>query len=70
MKSILITGGTGFIGQQLCPDLLSKGYELTVLSRQSNADVRSICVPRPRDLQHQSKLASLYTLKSAVDKNP
>ncbi|MGP4842555.1 TIGR01777 family oxidoreductase [Marinobacter sp. 1Y8] len=43
MKNILITGGTGFIGQQLCPDLLSKGHELTVLSRQPDAAVRAIC---------------------------
>lgn len=30
---ILITGGTGFIGQTLCPTLLAAGHSLTVLSR-------------------------------------
>ncbi len=30
---ILITGGTGLIGRQLCKALLAKGQELTVLSR-------------------------------------
>jgi uncharacterized protein (TIGR01777 family) len=30
---ILITGGTGFIGQTLCPTLLAAGHTLTVLSR-------------------------------------
>jgi uncharacterized protein len=30
---ILITGGTGLIGQQLCKMLLAEGHELTVLSR-------------------------------------
>lgn len=30
---ILITGGTGLIGRQLCTALLADGYELTVLSR-------------------------------------
>jgi uncharacterized protein (TIGR01777 family) len=30
---ILITGGTGLIGRKLCAALLTKGYELTVLSR-------------------------------------
>lgn len=30
---ILITGGTGLIGQQLCKVLLAAGHELTVLSR-------------------------------------
>ena len=39
-KSLLITGGTGFIGSQLCPLLLSRGYTLTVLSRQSPGKVR------------------------------
>lgn len=31
---ILITGGTGLIGHRLCPALLAKGHELTVLSRK------------------------------------
>ncbi len=31
---ILITGGTGFIGQSLCPALLAAGHTLTVLSRK------------------------------------
>ncbi|MFA6121327.1 MAG: TIGR01777 family oxidoreductase [Sideroxydans sp.] len=30
---ILITGGTGLIGRQLCAALLAQGHELTVLSR-------------------------------------
>jgi uncharacterized protein (TIGR01777 family) len=30
---ILITGGTGLIGQQLCKALLAEGHQLTVLSR-------------------------------------
>ena len=30
---ILITGGTGLIGRQLCKSLLAQGHELTVLSR-------------------------------------
>lgn len=30
---ILITGGTGFIGQTLCPTLLAAGHTLTVYSR-------------------------------------
>lgn len=33
---ILITGGTGFIGQSLCPALVSKGHSITVLSRYPN----------------------------------
>ncbi|MCG8670635.1 MAG: TIGR01777 family oxidoreductase [Pseudomonadales bacterium] len=30
---LLITGGTGFIGQKLCPFLMKEGYQLTVLTR-------------------------------------
>lgn len=30
---ILITGGTGFIGSALCPQLLAEGHQLTVLTR-------------------------------------
>jgi uncharacterized protein (TIGR01777 family) len=40
---ILVTGGTGFIGQALCPALLSKGYSLTVLSRQPSDQVQALC---------------------------
>ena len=35
MKRALVTGGTGFIGQALCPRLRATGHELTVLTRQS-----------------------------------
>jgi uncharacterized protein (TIGR01777 family) len=31
---VLITGGTGFIGQALCPRLAASGWEVVVLSRQ------------------------------------
>ncbi|MFC4258921.1 TIGR01777 family oxidoreductase [Marinobacter lacisalsi] len=42
-KRILVTGGTGFIGRVLCPNLLEAGYEVDVLSRQKPEDVRAIC---------------------------
>jgi hypothetical protein len=32
---ILITGGTGFIGQSLCPRLAAAGHEVVILSRRS-----------------------------------
>lgn len=42
-KNILITGGTGFIGKELCPKLIESGYQLTVLSRQQPSDVKACC---------------------------
>ncbi|KPQ27944.1 MAG: putative nucleoside-diphosphate sugar epimerase [Marinobacter excellens HL-55] len=42
-KRVLITGGTGFIGTILCRNLISRGYSLTVLSRQSSDTVRALC---------------------------
>lgn len=30
---LLITGGTGFIGRKLCPQLIKDGYQLTLLTR-------------------------------------
>ncbi len=32
---VLVTGGTGFIGQSLCPRLADAGHEVIVLTRQS-----------------------------------
>lgn len=51
-ERILLTGGTGFIGQALCPLLIDRGYELTVLSRQPAKQVMSRCgrVESTRDL--------------------
>ena len=32
---ILVTGGTGFVGQSLCPALAADGHEVVILTRQS-----------------------------------
>jgi len=37
---ILITGGTGFIGSTLCPQLLQDGHELTIFTRQPDKVTR------------------------------
>ena len=34
---ILVTGGTGFVGQALCPALATAGHEVVILTRQANA---------------------------------
>lgn len=38
MATVLITGGTGLIGQALTKELLSKGYEVIILSRDPNKE--------------------------------
>ncbi|MFN8230391.1 MAG: TIGR01777 family oxidoreductase [Bacteroidia bacterium] len=38
MKKILIAGGTGFVGKQLIPFLVEKGYSIHVLTRKSSAN--------------------------------
>jgi len=38
MATILITGGTGLIGTALTPMLLSKGYEVIILTRQPDQE--------------------------------
>ncbi len=54
-QSLLITGGTGFIGQELCRALLADGHELTLLSRNPLKTARLVggrvhCITRLDDL--------------------
>lgn len=39
---VLITGGSGFIGQALCPALLAEGWQVTVVSRDTQAAARKL----------------------------
>lgn len=43
METVLITGGTGLIGKQLCERLKEKGYRVAILSRESqnNTDIQT-----------------------------
>ena len=42
MKSILVTGGTGFIGSHTCVALLERGYEIFVIDSFVNSSAKSI----------------------------
>ena len=37
MQTILVTGGTGFVGRHLIPDLLAAGWQVEVLTRDAQA---------------------------------
>lgn len=39
---LLITGGTGFIGQALCPALLEAGHQVSVLTRDPPRAARTL----------------------------
>jgi uncharacterized protein (TIGR01777 family) len=39
---VVITGGSGFIGQALCPALLALGWQVTVVSRDTQAAARKL----------------------------
>lgn len=38
-KTIVVSGGTGLIGKRLCKTLLDRGYEVRILSRQTNPSI-------------------------------
>ncbi len=44
-RHILVTGGTGFIGRNLCTHLRANGDDLTVFSRQPEHVVNRVCGP-------------------------
>ncbi len=51
---ILITGGSGFIGQALCPVLLSEGHELLVVSRHPARSAKRL----PSGIQFKTSVAA------------
>ena len=42
MATILITGGTGFIGRHLCQRLIADNWQVIVLTRNSKAGARQL----------------------------
>ena len=42
MKSILVTGGAGYIGSHTCVCLLEKGYDVIVVDNLSNSSTESL----------------------------
>ncbi len=54
---ILITGGTGFIGQMLCSSLKAKGHELCVLTRSANKGKRRLRLEGVRFIEQLSDIS-------------
>ncbi|MEN9489312.1 MAG: hypothetical protein RL494_1577, partial [Bacteroidota bacterium] len=42
MKKVLITGGTGFVGQHITQLLLEKGYSVSILTRNSKSNLPNV----------------------------
>lgn len=63
---ILITGGTGFIGKNLCFFLLDKKHELTVLSRNPKK-VASLCGKSVRAINNINQLAAPDTFDAIIN---
>lgn len=66
-QGILITGGTGFIGQELCRALLADGHELTLLVRDPAKAAqlfggRVHCVTRLNDLDPGTRFGVVINL--------
>jgi uncharacterized protein (TIGR01777 family) len=66
-QSLLITGGTGFIGQELCRALLADGHELTLLARDPLKAAylfggRVHCVTRLDDLDRGTRFDVVINL--------
>lgn len=53
-KTILVTGGTGYIGSHACVELLNAGYDVIVVDNLSNSKVESLS--RVKSITGQSPL--------------
>jgi uncharacterized protein YbjT (DUF2867 family) len=57
---ILITGGTGFIGQRLCMQLLAQGHRVQVLTRTPGK-------PAPPGVQYVGRLDEVGPVQAVVN---
>lgn len=63
---ILVTGGTGFIGTALCPQLLIDGHQLTLLSRQPDK-VRRLYGDRVKTIRRLTELPEASELDAVIN---
>ncbi len=74
MGSILVSGGTGFIGSHTCVELIEAGYDIVVFDNLSNSKLESlnrveqICGVRPRfyeaDMLDREALENIFAQES------
>lgn len=67
MAHMLITGGTGFIGRQLCLMAQERGIKVTVMSRQAPANVRQLLGSDTGVITTFEQLASLPPIDIVVN---
>src|SRR5699024_4939128 len=63
-ETVMITGGTGFIGRHLCADLLAGGWQVEVLTRDIDRARRVLpqaagAVSRPEDARSPAAIINL-----------
>lgn len=63
---VLITGGSGFIGQALCPRLLAAGFDVSVLTRDARRAARAL-PPGLRLLESLDALADQPAVATVVN---
>ncbi|WP_304511871.1 NAD-dependent epimerase/dehydratase family protein [Desulfobacula sp.] len=63
MKTILVTGAAGFIGQAVCQDLL-KNYKIIAFDRSPLAEPEKNYIPIKGDIADKDTLESICTIHS------
>ncbi len=73
MQTILVTGGTGFIGSHTCVELIQAGYDVVILDNLSNS--KESCVDRIKEITgvkvkfYKTNLLDLESTKRIFDEN-
>lgn len=73
MQTILVTGGTGFIGSHTCVELIQAGYDVVILDNLSNS--KESCVDRIKEITgvgvkfYKADLLDLESTKRIFDEN-